>query len=147
MAIIRTSTRLIIFLLVAVLGLSGCENTGITSRIKEKTPSYARLTPAQQATIMRGGITIGFTPDMVYMALGKPFEFKFSESPEGDIEMWVYEDYGRVDPTGSIVRGTGNTIPTALLPYLPRTDLILDSLLVVFVNGRVSAVKQAKANL
>jgi hypothetical protein len=58
---------------VALLGavaLAGC--SGVSSRVEEKSAFFATLTPAVQADLRSGVIRAGYTPDMVYIALGQP---------------------------------------------------------------------------
>ncbi len=56
---------------VAVLLMAGCEST-LDSRIQEKCAVYQLLTSKQQKQIKAGQIKVGYTSDMVYLALGKP---------------------------------------------------------------------------
>jgi hypothetical protein len=77
---------------VALLG-SGCESTGVSSRINENAAVFAALTPDQQKRIQAGAIDFDFTSDMVYMALGKPSSVKASQSPEGAVELWTYKNF------------------------------------------------------
>lgn len=77
----------------ALLALSGCESSGVTARIQEKSAAYAALTPAQQQLVKAGEIEIGFTADMVYMALGKPSKTEVKETSGGPVTMWTYDKY------------------------------------------------------
>jgi hypothetical protein len=80
--------------LALVLLLAGCDSTsGITARIQEKSTAFAQLTPAQKKNIEGGEIEIGFTTDMVYMALGKASKVKEKTAPEGTVVMWTYNNY------------------------------------------------------
>lgn len=51
------------------------------------------MTPEQQKNIKEGAIEVGYTADMVYIALGKPTKVKSKESPDGTVEMWTYNNY------------------------------------------------------
>ncbi|MCF7687909.1 MAG: hypothetical protein K9M98_02990 [Cephaloticoccus sp.] len=75
------------------LVFTGCESTGISSRINEKSAVFASLTPEQQKYIKEGAVEVGYTSDMVYMALGKPSKVKRKDSPDGVVEMWTYNNY------------------------------------------------------
>lgn len=77
----------------AALLLSGCST--IDSRIKEKSATYAALSPTDQQIIKYGYITVGFTHDMVYMALDKPE--KIIPGPGPDQETWVYHNFYKAD--------------------------------------------------
>ena len=50
--------------------MSGCDT--INHRIGEKPDVFNRLDPKAQAEIRQGRVEVGYTPDMVYLALGKP---------------------------------------------------------------------------
>jgi hypothetical protein len=74
--------------------MSGCETSDTNSRlqrIQEKSMAYAVLPPRQQQDIKEGAIEVGYTDDMVYMALGKPG--KIVTSADGAKVMWVYYKY------------------------------------------------------
>ncbi len=50
--------------------LAGCQT--VDTRIKEKPEVFASLDKAVQDKIKQGIIEIGYTPDMVWLALGAP---------------------------------------------------------------------------
>lgn len=80
--------------LLAALFLTGCETDGGTSaRAQEKSATYAALKPWQKKYIDRGTVAEGFTPDMVYIALGNPDKVDTKDLPEGKAEMWIYTHY------------------------------------------------------
>jgi hypothetical protein len=82
------------FLIVSVLlglTLAGCST--VDSRIREKAAVFNQLSPADQAKIRQGIIAVGFTPDMVYMALGKPTEIRQRTRPGGQETLWIYNTY------------------------------------------------------
>ena len=84
-------------LLTALLG-SGCETR--SDRIREKSALYATLSPAQQAQIGQGIVAVGFTPEMVYMALGNPARLEKTERAEAPAELWIYNNYYPTAPDG-----------------------------------------------
>jgi hypothetical protein len=73
----------IFFFTVLLLAVSGCDT--INHRIREKPAAFNRLDPKTQAEIRRGGVEVGYTPDMVYLALGKPDKIEGST--------WYYKVY------------------------------------------------------
>jgi len=80
-------------LLLALL-ITGCESDGgVAARTQEKSALYATLRPWQKKLIEKGTISQGFTPDMVYIALGHPDKIDAKELSEGHAEMWVYTHY------------------------------------------------------
>lgn len=78
-------------LLVAVLLLGACST--ISSRIEEKGTVFNSLDPNTQAKIAHGDIDLGFTPDMVYIALGQPDVRRRQVSNNGTTEQWIYRSY------------------------------------------------------
>ena len=80
------------FMLAAGLGfLAGCQS--VDSRIKEKPQVYANLDAATQDKIKQGIIEIGYTEDMVYLALGKPDQKRESVQENGRSVTWIYNTY------------------------------------------------------
>jgi len=73
----------IFFFTVLLLAVSGC-NT-IDHRIHEKPDVFNQLDPKAQAEIRQGRVEVGYTPDMVYIALGKPDKI--------DGNTWYYKLY------------------------------------------------------
>lgn len=80
-------------LLTAVFLTAGCESTGVTTRIQEKSAVFNALTPAQQQSLQDGMISVGDTPDMAYIALGKPSKTEIKDTAGGKVEMWTYSKY------------------------------------------------------
>lgn len=77
--------------------LTGCETSNPTARIQEKSAVFAALTPRQQEDIKAGAIEVGYTADMVYMALGKPSKVTTKQDETGPVEMWTYNNYYPTD--------------------------------------------------
>ncbi len=74
--------------------LAGCDATsGTAARIQEKATIYAELTPEQKKNIEEGMIEVGYTMDMVYMALGRPSKVREKAAPEGTVVMWTFNNY------------------------------------------------------
>lgn len=78
-------------LLAAVLLLGACST--ISSRIDEKAPVFYSLDPTTRAKIAHGDVDLGFTPDMVYIALGAPDVTRHQVSAGGQTEQWIYRSY------------------------------------------------------
>ena len=80
-------------LLGAALGfallITGCESDNSSSRIQEKSAVYATLKPWQKKNIDKGIVAMGFSPDMVYMAVGNPT----TKTPDVTTEVWTYKTY------------------------------------------------------
>ncbi|HXA13520.1 MAG TPA: hypothetical protein VNW23_00210, partial [Opitutaceae bacterium] len=81
------SPRLLLFFAVLLPALAGCNSIG--SRIREKQAVFNGLDPQTQAKIRQGVIAVGYTTDMVYIALGPPGERQQKAIPEGDETIWI----------------------------------------------------------
>ena len=79
-------------LLAGVALLLGACST-VQTRIQEKSAVYNSLDPATQAKLAHGDIEIGYTADMVYIALGRPDMTREKISTEGRTEQWIYRSY------------------------------------------------------
>lgn len=148
---------------------AGCESTGVSARIQEKSAVFTTLTPEQQATIREGAIELGYTADMVYMALGKPSKVKAQDDPEGRVEMWTYRNfypsvavtqlamnnpgrkyraaalstnYPNTGPGGTSAGSLSSTKPTGPEPGIDTlADVPSDTLHVLLLNGQVFELK------
>ncbi len=80
------------FMLAATLGfLTGCQT--VDDRIKEKPEVFASVDAATQDKIKQGIIELGYTEDMVYLALGKADQKRESITAAGKATTWVYNTY------------------------------------------------------
>lgn len=82
----------------ATLGLAllatGCATNDMTARIQEKSAAFATLKVWEKSFIQKGVVSTGFTPDMVYMAVGNPTKVepvKFDGGGQG--ELWTYHNF------------------------------------------------------
>ncbi|QYM80673.1 hypothetical protein K0B96_08755 [Horticoccus luteus] len=66
--------------------LAGCSTPA--SRESERAAALQSATPAQRRAIAEGRVELGFTPDMVYIVLGKPEKIERGETP--NVETWIY---------------------------------------------------------
>ena len=74
-----------------LLLLAGCATTP-TQRIAKNQDLFDSFPVAAQARIRGGQIDLGFTPEMVRIALGEPQRTLLRRTPEGDAECWLYLD-------------------------------------------------------
>lgn len=72
--------------------LLGCASTGINGRIQEKSAEFSKLDPATQQIVRKGGLNLGYTKDMAYMALGNPSKAETKSSPDGPVDIWIYKN-------------------------------------------------------
>lgn len=83
-------TRLTSASFLALLLLAACSTP--ESRIAGNKAAFERLPPEAQQKIQAGHIDVGFTPEMVVMALGEPAGKFMRKSTAGDTEVWIYHD-------------------------------------------------------
>jgi hypothetical protein len=78
-------------LMVAALVVAGCSSPAI--RIKHNPELFASIPAPEQELIKQGRIGIGFTPDMVKLALGEPDVVARRIDRTGTSEIWRYRSY------------------------------------------------------
>ena len=141
-------------LVLAVVLFAGC-NT-FERRAQEKSTAFSTLTPAQREQLEHGSISIGDTPDMVYIALGEPDEKRETTSAHGHETIWIYNQYQRdpAFPIGGAYRRDLVFDPIARRYALIYAPLPLDALddevaeeyiRVTFHDGKVAVIEQPKA--
>lgn len=77
--------------LLAVLVTAGCDT--FDRRSQQKADTFAALSPEEREKLKRGVIELGNSPDMVYIALGRPDERHEQTTTEGQELTWVYNSY------------------------------------------------------
>lgn len=87
----KTKIYSIIGIIITALVLAGCSTP--ESRIKHNPELFASIPPAEQALIKQGRIAVGFTPDMVKLALGEPDIIARKIDRTGTAEIWRYRGY------------------------------------------------------
>jgi len=73
------------------LGLAGCSTP--SSRIESNPAAFKAATPEQQEQIMKGVVSLGFTPDLVRLAIGNPDSIRTRLDKDGTSEVWLYRTY------------------------------------------------------
>jgi hypothetical protein len=146
-------TMLTVLIAVLALALGGCST--INSRIKERYPVFASLDAATQDQIRHGQVGVGYSPDMVYMALGRPTYQVNRVNNDGTESTWIYKSYYE-EYAGSAFVGyrryavldrTTNryviyTEPVYSDLYRERAD---EYLRVVFKRGKVDSIEQTNS--
>lgn len=138
--------------LAALFAFAGCST--FRSRAKEKAAVFAALDAATQARLEARDIRIGDTPDMVYIALGKPREKKEKLTSEGASGVWIYTarwdeyqgtrlvGYRSVSVYDPATKGYRvSYVPDYQPVYATREE---DRLRVTFSGGVVSVIEQAQ---
>lgn len=148
---------------VALFSLAACHMSTISDRSQEKAEVFAAASADQQKIMKEGWLNYGFTPDMVYIALGKPD--RVATNAEGTM-MWTYMNFGFDTPnaalggtkitatqsksgnsTGGLDRGpvtnTRNRIDFEVRPDIGSTPPARDlpELRVYFYNGKTNRIQ------
>lgn len=142
----------LIFAGAALLFAAGCQS--VESRIKEKPDVYANVDKATQDKIKQGIIDLGFSQDMVYIALGNPDEKRESKTTSGTTLTWIYNTY-YTRYEGSAMAGYYRSVYYD--PYLRTYRLYYhpvfadtysedkeERIRIVFTGGKVTSIEQAK---
>jgi hypothetical protein len=146
--------RLLPLLLASMLAglLAGCDT--FARRAQARADTFAALDPATRAKLEHGTIEIGYTPDMVYIALGEPDEKSETVSAATREETWIYNTYRRD------YAGTAHAGYRRFLVYDPKAKRYRvysepvyadvyelnaqENIRVIFTDGKVSALEQPK---
>lgn len=135
------------------------------SRAQEKADVLRRQSPEVQAQVRAGQIESGFTPDLVYIALGRPDRSATSPSEAGRTMTWTYRNFPvggtSAAATGMNVPGAraqngglasanapggagsiSRTGPSGVQPGIGNVpDVAVATLVVEFVDDRVTAIR------
>jgi hypothetical protein len=92
------------FMLAASLGfLAGCQT--VDDRIKKNPGVFSQYDAQTQDKIRQGIIELGFTEDMVYLAIGAPDVKRETLSAAGKSTTWIYNTYTEWYDGGYYYRG------------------------------------------
>ncbi|MSU50212.1 MAG: hypothetical protein EXS37_14195 [Opitutus sp.] len=156
--------KLFLFLPTLILA-SGCQNTR-ASRIQENAALFASLDPFTRRLVSDGLFDHGFTPELLYMSMGKPNRLEASETDRGRVEIWCYRNYlygnesavkiggstPGAKPSGTILSssapGGPSLMSTKASPSQPTVtdvnDVTLGTLFIELLEGRVVAARVAQ---
>jgi hypothetical protein len=139
-------------LLASLAVITGCQT--VDSRIKEKPEVFAQVDKATQDKIRQGIIELGYSEDMVYLALGAPDQKRESVSAAGKSVTWIYNTYyTRYD--GGYYGGYHRSVyfdpylrayrmyyrPIFADTYIQEKE---ERIRVVFKDGKVTVIEQTK---
>jgi hypothetical protein len=82
------TVKLLTLGLVVGMLLTGCAT--VESRIQDNMSAFLMYSPEEQAMIREGRIGLGFTPEMVRIALGRPRRIYTRQSDAGIANVWAY---------------------------------------------------------
>lgn len=130
--------------LAALLLAAGCATP--EARIKRNPDVFAQLSAGDQQLIREGKVALGFTPEMVRLALGEPDRRLERTDASGTSESWSYTTWE--GPDGMLLyRGFYHRYYGWGDPYFPYYLTVpgrreREYFKVVFTGGRVSAIEQ-----
>jgi hypothetical protein len=131
-------------LLLAAFVLAGCASNP-QSRIAQNRELYRSFPSSVQRKISAGVVDVGFTPEMVRMALGRPNREFSRQSENGTSEVWVYRDASpRVSfgiGVGSYGRHSASSVGIATSTGGYDRD---EKMRVVFRDGQVTEVENVR---
>jgi hypothetical protein len=84
-----TTKILLRLLLLGLLLAAGCVSTP-ARRIARNPGLFQNLPPEIQANVKQGRIEIGYTKDMVFLALGAPYRVYVRKTEAGESTIWTY---------------------------------------------------------
>lgn len=127
--------------LVVLIAVAGCSTSA--SRIQNHQAAFDAWPVAVQQEVRVGRVGVGFTPEMVQVALGEADRRYTRTSLQGTSEVWVYLDHG---PKFSIGLGgsSGNSAYGVGMRTGDDTFREDENLRVVFEGGRVVALETRK---
>ena len=135
-----------------LLLLAGCATTP-AQRIQKNQDLFDSLPVAEQARIRGGQINLGFTADMVRIALGDPQRQLVRRTPDGEHTIWLYLDTlrryerQRADIDGLLVSGPGGMRSiggSAWVNVLQERETI--RIRVEFQQGLVTSIEEPAAD-
>lgn len=131
--------------LASVVLLTACSSTP-ESRIAKNQSAFSGYPAAVQQKIRAGEVDVGFTPEMVRLALGEPTRQFNRQTQAGSAEVWVYHDNGPrfsfgVGVGGAVGRhsSAGVGLSTSSGGYDPEEKVRVE-----FRDGKVAAIEYVK---
>ena len=143
MKIQKHTTTTTLATLAAALLLAGCST--VSSRISKNQQLFDTWPENVQTSVRAGQVEVGFTPEMVTMALGEPSRRYTRSTSQGSSEVWAYQSKGPSISFGlGIGGGIGRTGIGTGLGVIAGGDRSDDKMRVIFEEGKVSAVEQTR---
>jgi len=132
--------------------LVGCQT--VETRIKEKPEVFASVDKETQDKIKQGIIDLGFTEDMVYLALGAPDQKRESLTANGNTVTWIYNTY-YTRYEGTAMMGYHRRVyfdpylKTYRVYYRPVMNDVYreekeERIRIIFKDGKANVIEQAK---
>lgn len=134
-----------LLLLGCLLGLAvlaGCSTP--QTRIRQNPELFNSLAPTDQDLIKQGKVAVGFTPEMVKLAVGEPNRVYMRTDAGGKNEAWVYTSY--TSRGGTMVYYSGfyhRRHPGMYAYFADYSDReVVERYRVTFKDGKVAAIEE-----
>lgn len=133
-----------VLLCVGLTGLLvGCAS--VDSRIRKGQADFDRWPAEVQAAIRAERVEVGFTPEQVEMALGRPSRVYTRTTAAGEEEIWAYYERKPGFSFGMAVGSGGYQGVGGGVTYDKRYDSLDDATRIVFKDGKVSTIELRKS--
>ncbi len=134
-----------LILLGCLLGLSvlvGCSTP--QTRIRSNPELFNGLAAQDQELIKQGKVAVGFTPEMVKLAVGEPDRVYTRTDVNGQNEAWVYTSYSSRGGTMVYYRGFYHRRHPGMYAYFSDYSdrEVVERYRVTFKDGKVSAIEE-----
>jgi hypothetical protein len=122
--------------------LAGCNTPA--SRINRSLALFNTLPAPEQELIKQGRVAVGFTADMVKLALGDPDRIYARTDALGQSESWVYTTWGARRGGAFYYRGYYHHLYPALYPFWTDFDEReeLERCKVTLKDGKVTVIEE-----
>ena len=134
-----------LLLLGCLLGLvlaAGCSTP--QTRIRQNPELFNSLAPSDQELIKQGKVAVGFTPEMVKLAVGEPDRVYTRTDAKGKNESWVYTSYTSRGGTMVYYSGFYHRRHPGMYAYF--TDYndreVVERYRVMFRDGKVASIEE-----
>ncbi len=126
-----------------MLLLSACSSSP-DSRISKNQAAFDSLPPPAQEKIRHGQVDIGFTPEMVFLALGEPSKKYVRQTEQGSTEVWSYITTSPQISFGFGVGSFGGNTASSVGVGTTTGGEVDEKVRVEFREGRVTAAEYRK---
>jgi hypothetical protein len=108
--------------LVAPLLFSGCNTAAV--RVLTNYETFSQLDPKVRANILRGRVELGYTHEMVRLAVGRPNYASSAAAVKGGYDVWSYTalDVASANSFDPNQPGYANSTPTLFLGSVTFRD-------------------------
>ena len=122
--------------------LAGCSTP--QTRIRNNPGLFSSLPPSDQELIQQGKVAVGFTAEMVKLAVGEPDRIYTRTEASGQSEAWVYTSYSSRGGAMIYYRGFYHrTHPGMYAYYADYNDReVVERYRVTFKEGKVASIDE-----